>query len=650
MRHPPRRIADPHCGLTLSTDPPSGYRRDVATTDSPLREASSPNLAQMRDDASINTLLADRVARPDRPVMYERKIAGSWQPVTGKQFAAEVAGVAKGLIARGISAGDRVAIMAHTRYEWTVLDFAIWAAAAVPVPIYETSSADQIQWILSDAEVRLAVVETDEHAARVAEIPTEGLALTGTLVIDDGALATLTAEGAGVDDAELARRQALPRLDDTATLIYTSGTTGRPKGVELTHRNFVYLALNGADGLGEVCSVPGARTLLFMPLAHVFARFIEVLVVTSGAVLGHTPNPADLLEDLRTFRPTFLLAVPRVFERVYNSAEQKAGHGLKLKIFRWSAKVSITYSRDLDTPSGPSLVRKVQYRLADRLVLHKLRAALGGQVTYAVSGGAPLGARLGHFYRGVGLQVLEGYGLTETTAPTAVNRPGHIKIGTVGPAFPGAALRIADDGEILVSGDHVFRGYHNNPEATAEAFTDGWFRTGDIGALDADGFLTITGRAKEIIVTAGGKNVAPALLEDRLRGHPIVSQCVVVGDNRPFIGALITLDPQMLPGWLHNHGLPEMSVSDATENPDVLSALRRAVHRANEAVSRAESIREFTVLDTDFTEENGYLTPSLKVKRSKVLADFADVIDELYTAAAQRRSAAGAGGPAAPSA
>ncbi len=609
------------------------------TTQSPLREASSPNLAQVSEDASINTLLADRIERVDRHVMYERKIDGAWHPVTAKEFAAEVAGVAKGLIARGIAPGERVAIMAHTRYEWTVLDFAIWAAAAVPVPIYETSSVEQIQWILSDAEVRLAVVETPEHAERVAAVPTEGLALRGTLQIDDGALATLTAEGAGVDDAELARRQSLPTLDDTATLIYTSGTTGRPKGVELTHRNFVTLALNGADGLGEVCSVPGARTLLFMPLAHVFARFIEVLVIPSGAVVGHTPNPADLLEDLKTFRPTFLLAVPRVFERVYNSAEQKAGHGTKLKVFRRAAKISIAWSRSLDQ-GGPSLFMKLQYSLADKVVLHKLRAALGGQVTYAVSGGAPLGERLGHFYRGVGLQVLEGYGLTETTAPTAVNRPGHIKIGTVGPAFPGADLRIADDGEILVRGDHVFRGYHNNPEATAEAFVDGWFRTGDIGTLDADGFLTITGRAKEIIVTAGGKNVAPALLEDRLRGHPIVSQCVVVGDNRPFIGALVTLDPQMLPGWLSNHGLPAMSVSEAGKDPTVLAALRRAVHRANEAVSRAESIREFTVLDIDLTEENGYLTPSLKVKRSQVLTDFADVIDELYASAALRRAAA----------
>ncbi len=617
---------------------PTGYRSAVATAQTPARESSSPSLVTVAPDASINTLLRDRVARSGPQTMYERKVDGAWHPVTAAAFAAEVAAVAKGLVARGVEPGDRVAIMARTRYEWTVLDFAIWAAGAVTVPVYETSSVDQIGWILSDAQVRLAVVEHAEHAERVAAVPPEGLALTGTLVIDDGALATLTAEGAVVDDAEIERRRAVPTLDDVATIIYTSGTTGRPKGVELTHRNFVTLALNGVEGLGDVCAVPGARTLLFMPLAHVFARFIEVLVVPSGAVLGHTPNPADLLEDLRTFRPTFLLAVPRVFERVYNSAEQKAGSGLKLKIFRWSAKVSITYSRDLDTPGGPSLLRKAQYRLADRLVLHKLREALGGQVTYAVSGGAPLGARLGHFYRGVGLQVLEGYGLTETTAPTSVNRPGHIKIGTVGPPFPGADIRLADDDEILVRGDHVFRGYHGNPEATAEAFVDGWFRTGDLGRLDDEGFVTITGRAKEIIVTAGGKNVAPALLEDRLRGHPIVSQCVVVGDQRPFIGALVTLDPLMLPGWLSNHGLPEMSVAEAAKSPEVHEALRRAVNRANEVVSRAESIREFTVLDIDFTEDNGYLTPSLKVKRAAVLRDFAGVVDELYESAAARRS------------
>ena len=604
-------------------------------------EASSPDLATYEDDWSINTLLTQRVDRSGERTMIERKVDGEWQRVSAAAFAADVARVAKGLIARGVQPGDRVAIMSRTRYEWTVLDFAAWAAAAVPVPIYETSSVEQVGWILDDAGVRLAVVETPAHAERVAAVPSEGLELTETLVIDDGALADLTAAGADVPDAELERRRELPGLDDLATIIYTSGTTGRPKGVELTHGNFVVLALNGVAGLGEVCAVPGARTLLFMPLAHVFARYIEVLVVPSGAVLGHTPNPADLLEDLGTFRPTFLLAVPRVFERVYNGAELKTGGGLKLKIFRWSAQASTAYSEALDSPGGPSASLRLRHRLADRLVLHKLRAALGGQAVYAVSGGAPLGKRLGHFYRGLGLQVLEGYGLTETTAPTAVTRPGHITIGTVGPPFPGTSLRIASDSEILVTGPHVFRGYRHDPAATEAAFTDGWFRTGDLGSLDDDGYLQITGRAKEIIVTAGGKNVAPAVLEDRLRSHPLVSQCVVVGDNRPFIAAILTLDEQMLPGWLSNHGLPAMGVREAGAHADVLEALQRAVDHANLAVSQAESIRAFEVLDLDLTEENGYLTPSLKVRRAKVLADFEDRIVGLYAAAAARRRAGG---------
>ena len=400
--------------------------------------------------------------------------------------------------------------------------------------------------------------------------------------------------------------------------------------------------MNGAhhDGLGEVCATPGARTLLFLPLAHVFARYIEVLVVPSGAVLGHTPDPADLLTDLGTFRPTFILAVPRVFERVYNSAEQKAGSGLKLKIFRWSAKTSAAYSRALDTPEGPSRMLRAGHKVADRLVLHKLRAALGGQAEFAVSGGAALGTRLGHFYRGLGLQVLEGYGLTESTAPTTVNRPGATKIGTVGPPFPGASIKISPDGEILLKGDHIFARYHNNEAATAEAFSDGWYRTGDIGFIDSDSCVTITGRAKEIIVTAAGKNVAPSVLEDRMRSHPLVSQCVVVGDARPFVGALITLDPQMLPGWLANHGLSEMSPEQAATSPSVRASIQKAVDYANRAVSQAESVRAFSVLGVDFTEENGFLTPSMKVRRKQVLQAFAEDIDELYEAAARQRSAA----------
>ena len=597
-----------------------------------MHETSSPSLIDVDQSTSINTLLAQRVARAPEGTLAERKssLGGKWMPVSARTFVAEVTSVAKGLVAQGIAPGDRVALMSHTRYEWTVIDFAIWAAGAVGVPVYETSSAEQVRWILSDADVRLAIVETPAHAALVESVRGDLPGLAGLLVIDVGALSTLVEMGSGVADAEIERRSALAGMDDLATIIYTSGTTGRPKGVELTHGNFVTLTLNGVNGLGAVCAQPHSRTLLFMPLAHVFARFIEVLCIPSGAVLAHTPDTKNLLPDLQTFHPTFLLAVPRVFEKVYNSAEQKAGGGVKLGLFRWAAKVSITFSRATETPAGPSLVLRTQHALADRLVYRKLRTTLGGRVEYAVSGGAPLGERLGHFYRGLGLSVLEGYGLTETCAATAVNRPGATHIGTVGPAFPGASLRIADDGEIWVSGGHVSPRYHDNPEATKEAHVDGWFRTGDLGALDEDGYLRITGRLKEIIVTAGGKNVAPAVLEDRLRGHPLVSQVVVVGDARPFIAALVTLDAEMLPGWLVGHGLPVMDVAAAAVHPDVLAALDRASVRANAAVSRAESIRKLSVLTIDFTEANGYLTPSLKVKRAKVITDFAEQIDAIY--------------------
>ena len=597
-----------------------------------MREFSSPSVVQDDPAWSIPGLLARRLAESPSSVLIERSggLGGTWTPVSVRAFDAEVRAVAKGLVARGVAPGDRVAIMSHTRYEWTLLDFAVWAAGAVGVPVYETSSAEQVQWILADSGARLVVVETAAHAAVVGSVRGDLPDLTDVLVLDEDAVGALVVAGREVPDAEVARRSTLARAADLATVIYTSGTTGRPKGVELTHGNFVALALNGVTGLGEVCAVPGARTLLFLPLAHVFARFIEVLCVASGAVLGHTPDTRNLLADLGTFRPTFVLAVPRVFEKVYNSAEQKAGSGARLRLFRWSAKVAIAYSRALDTPAGPGAALKAQRQLAGTLVHRRLREALGGRAQFAVSGGAPLGERLGHFFRGIGLRVLEGYGLTETTAPTTVNRPGLTKIGTVGPAFPGTSVRVDDDGEVLVAGPHVFRGYRNDPEATAAALVDGWFRTGDLGTLDDDGYLRITGRSKEIIVTAAGKNVAPAVLEDRLRGHPLVSQVVVVGDQRPFIGALVTLDAEMLPGWLAGHGLPPMDVVTAARDPRVLAALDRAVARANEAVSRAESIRKIRVLPTDLTEANGYLTPSLKVKRALVLRDFADEIEELY--------------------
>ena len=601
-----------------------------------MDEFHVPSLVEIAPSENLSALLAARVAaRPDEPLIEHKTTAdGPWIPISAREFDAEVLATAKGLVALGVEPGDHVGIMSRTRYEWTLLDFAAWAAGAVPVPLYETSSVEQVQWILQDSDVRLLVVETAEHAATVEEARSGAPGLRTVLTLDEGAIERLNQAGTDVADEEIVRRRGLATTSDIATVIYTSGTTGRPKGAELTHGNFVFLSRNAVARLGVVCP-PGSRTLLFMPLAHVFARFIEVLVIPAGAVLGHAPDTKNLVADLGTFKPTFILSVPRVFEKVYNSSEQKAAAGGKVAIFQRAAKTAIVYSRALDNPKGPSPWLKLQHKVADVLVLSKIRKALGGDAEWAISGGAPLGERLGHFYRGVGLKVLEGYGLTETTAPATVGVPDGIKIGTVGPPLPGMTVRIAEDGEILVKGPGVFVGYHNNPSATAEAFSGDWFRTGDLGSMDSDGYLRITGRKKEIIVTAAGKNVAPAVLEDRLRGHPLVSQVVVVGDQKPFIGALLTLDAEALPGWLSTHGLPEMDVEAAAQHPDVRAALDRAVERTNKAVSRAESIRKYTVLPTDFTVANDYLTPTLKVKRSMVIADFQQEIEDLYSGVAQ---------------
>ena len=559
----------------------------------------------------------------------------NWHDVTGAQAQARVDAVAKGLIARGIGPGDTVGIMSRTRFEWTVLDLAIWSAGAIPVPIYDTSSAAQIDWITSDAAIGTLFVETDAHAelARSVAADTES-PLIAIEVIDKGALDALAADGARVTDAELAARRSAPGHDDLATIIYTSGTTGRPKGVRLSHFNFTRHVAGIQDTLAPVVFEEGASTVLFLTLAHSLARLVEVVLLASGTVIGYCPDSTKLVKYLGTFKPTLILAVPRVFEKVYTSAEQKAAAGGKVKVFRWAAMQAIDYSKALDTPKGPSLALALRHRIAHKLVLHKIMNVLGGNGHWAISGSAPLGDRLGHFYRGLGLTVLEGYGLTETNAASHVNRPDRSKIGTVGPPLPGIQVKIADDGEVLLKGDSLFTGYHRNPDATAASAVDGWFSTGDIGVQDADGFLTITGRKKEIIVTAGGKNVAPAVLEDRLRAYPLVSQCVVVGDARPFIGALITLDTEALPGWLHSKGLPAMTTAEAAAHPVVREHIEKAVERANKVVSRAESIRKYEVILEDFTIANGYLTPSLKLKRERVIADFADAIDALYSSPA----------------
>jgi long-chain acyl-CoA synthetase len=601
-----------------------------------MDEITIPQAVELPATSNLNDLLATRVASDPRAALAERPSGDGWQPVSAAQFDAEVVAVAKGLVAKGVQPGDPVGIMSRTRYEWTLLDFAAWAAGAVPVPIYETSSAEQVEWILTDSGITVLVVEDAGLAATVAEVADRAPALREVLEIEGGAIAALTAAGADVGDEEIVRRRGIADLEDVATIIYTSGTTGTPKGAEITHGNLALLAVNAVAVVPEVFK-DGGRTLLFLPLAHVFARYVEILAIASGTVLGHWPDLKTVTTGLGAFKPTYILAVPRVFEKVYNAAEQNAAAGGKVKIFHWAAATAIEYSRALDTASGPTLWLRVQHKVADTLVYSKLRAVLGGQAQFAVSGGGPLGERLGHFFRGLGLTVLEGYGLTETTAPTSVNRPTATKIGSVGPQLPGCGVKIAPDGEVLLRGIQVFRGYHNNPEATAEAFDEGgWFRSGDLGALDDDGFLTITGRKKEIIVTAGGKNVAPALLEDRIRAHALVSQCVVVGDNRPFIGALVTLDAEGLPGWLKMHGKAEMTPAQAATDPDVLAALDGAVTRANQAVSKAESIRKFAVLPGDLTVENGYLTPKQSVRRHVFVKDFATEIDELYVDTRQK--------------
>ncbi|WP_067463180.1 AMP-dependent synthetase/ligase [Actinomadura macra] len=594
-----------------------------------MREFSVPAMVEVPDSANLTDAPFTRAAEEPGTIVLRRPGAGAWSAVTAAEFAAEVTGVAKGMMAAGVEPGDRVALLSRTRYEWTVIDYAIWAAGAVAVPIYETSSGEQIEWIAGDSGAKAVFAETAAHVAAVEEVRGALPDLVHVWGIDAGGLDEVVRLGRDVPDDAAAERRAARGAADVATLIYTSGTTGRPKGCEISHGNLVRTARNAIQGAISEVTVEGSSTLLFLPLAHVFARLIEVACVEGGIVLGHSDVP-NLLPDLATFRPTFLLAVPRVFEKVYNGAEQKAAAEGKSKIFKAASDTAIAYSRTLES-GRPGLGLKIRHRVFDVLVYRKLRAAVGGRVRYAVSGGAALGERLGHFFRGVGITILEGYGLTETTAPVSVNRPTAIRIGTVGRPIPGVDVQIAEDGEVLVRGINVLRGYWNNDAATKESLEDGWFHTGDLGSLDPDGFLRITGRKKEILVTAAGKNVAPAPLEDRLRAHPLVSQCLVVGDGRKFISALVTLDQEALGPWKDRHGKPAtMTVEDLRRDPDLTAEIDAAVAAANRSVSNAEAIKKYTVLGVDFTEEAGHMTPSLKVRRNVVMKDFADEIDALY--------------------
>ena len=594
-----------------------------------MNEMTIPALVPAATEGNLTNLVAERAWFEPERVVLSRPLGEGWQPVTAREFETEVRTAAKGLIAAGIQIGDRVAIMARTRYEWTILDFAIWYAGGVVVPVYDTSSAEQIDWILNDSGAVGIIVETPTLRELVETVRPAHTQHVWTMT--DGVLDILTASGAHIGDDEIDRRRNSLVPDTLATLIYTSGTTGKPKGVSLTHGNFLSECGNVVQGAKDLFLKPDGSTLLFLPVAHVFGRMVQIGAITAGLHLAHCSDPVGRLSaDLASFKPTFVLAVPRIFEKIYNGAEAKADAAGKGDIFRKAAAVAVAYSEGLD--SGKiSLSLRLKHKLFDKLVFSKIRTAVGGRVEAAISGGAPLGARLGHFYRGAGITVLEGYGLTETTAGATLNLSSALRVGSVGKPIPGTSVKIAEDGEVLLRGPIVMRGYWQNDAANAEVFdADRWFKTGDLGKLDEDGFLFIVGRKKELIVTAGGKNVAPAVLEDRLRSHPLVSQCVVVGDARPFIGALITIDQDSLKSWVVANKKEGASMADLAVDSQLLSVIQTAVDEANKAVSKAESIRKFRILTTDFTIAGGQLTAKLSIKRHVIAQEFASEIEALY--------------------
>jgi len=593
-----------------------------------MNEITVPAIIPPAVDGNLTNLISERAWFEPERIVASRPLGDGWQPVTAKEFEEEIRSVAKGLIASGVKIGDRVAIMSRTRYEWTILDFAIWYSGAVPVPIYETSSAEQIDWILTDSGAVAIIVETSV-LADVAK-PVMPSSCKNIWSITDNALATLTAAGKSISDDEIANRRNSLTPETLATLIYTSGTTGKPKGVQLTHGNFLAECGNVVNGASDLFLKPGGSTLLFLPVAHVFGRMVQIGAITAGLHLAHCGDITRLPADLASFKPTFVLAVPRIFEKIYNGAESRAEAAGKGKIFHKAAEVAIAYSEGLDSKKISPLVR-IQHGLFDKLVYSKIRAGMGGRVEAAISGGAPLGLRLGHFYRGAGIRVLEGYGLTETTAGATLNLTWAHEVGSVGKPIPGNTIKIAEDGEVLIKGPIVMKGYWQNDAANAEVFTaDGYFKSGDLGRIDEAGYLYIVGRKKELIVTAGGKNVAPAVLEDRLRSHPLVSQCMVVGDNKPFIAALITLDPDAIKPWAVANKKEGASIAELAKDPALLAVIQTAVDETNKAVSRAESIRKFTVLPVDFSIAGGQLTAKLSVKRHVVGQQFAREIDELF--------------------
>ena len=612
--------------------------RPVGTAAIPtiISEYTSPGDVTVNDDETLYSLLTERIDRTgNATTIAARKTGpGAWSSITTGEFHRLVLAAAKGLIAFGVGKGDAVTLFSATRFEWGVLDFALAAIGAVNVPVYDTDSAAQAERIINDSGVKLAVTDNRERYDRLDSINDRCPGLQRILMMDGNALGALEGLGVSVSDEELEARIADTHADDLATIVYTSGSTGAPKGVELTHRNFLSVVRAGYECLGEVLCDNHPRLLLFLPLAHCFARFIQYCSIGSDdGVVGYLPDTKSLLPDLRSFKPTYLLGVPRVFEKVYNAASRKAGTGFKGRIFAQAAQCAREWSRTEQDGGKHSASQRARHAMFETSVYRAVRGALGPNIRYVACGGAPLSADLAHFFAGIGLPMIQGYGMTETAAPFTVTRVNDNKIGTVGQPAPGSSVRIADDGEVQVRGANVFRGYHNLPEKTAETFTaDGWLKTGDLGSLDEDGRLMITGRKKDIIITAGGKNVSPIPMEEEIAKCPIVEHAVVVGDGRPFIGALVTLDPEGLASWLPTIGQPaDLSLADAAALPQVREEIQPFVDRANATVSRAESVRKFVVLDAQFTQENSCLTPSLKIVRPAVNRVFSDAIDqELY--------------------
>ncbi len=597
-----------------------------------MREFEAPASYTIPDDANNSDSVFRHAQESPNAVLFNVPTgSGTWRDVTATEFARTVTDVAKGFIASGIELGDRVAIMAPTRYEWAVLDFAIWAAGGCTVAIYDSSAAEQAKWILQDSGTKLLILDNDKHRKVIDEITPGDLPdLRERLQIDQGAVDDLIARGKDLDDEQVHNRRKQVNAASPATLIYTSGTTGRPKGVMLTHANLYAESRSDRIALGRYVA-PGKKTLMFLPMAHVFARAVALAAFDAEVTVAHTSDWSTLVEQFAHHRPNFVLSVPRVFEKVYNGARQKAQDEGRGKIFDAAADTAIAYSEALET-GGPGLILKTKHALFDKLVYGKLRAALGGNCEAAVSGGGPLGAHLGHFFRGVGVTIYEGYGLTETTAAVSVNTPEHIRVGTVGRPIEGHAVKIAEDGELLLRGSVVFDGYWGNADATEDAFEDGWFKTGDLATLDADGFITITGRKKEILVTAGGKNVSPTLLEDPLRAHPLIGQVMVVGDGKPFIAALITLDPEALPGWKERHEVAaDLPMEQLLEHPELVAQIDAAVAEANRSVSRAEQIKKVRILTVDWTQETGELTPKMSLKRAVVMKKYGDEVEKIYS-------------------